>query len=197
VEPELAWRVLTATTDTVAVAGYEAPTLGPAARAMNIALHAAHHGVVWGKVLADLELAIAQLDESLWREAAGLAARLGAIDAFSTALRLTSPGEALADRLQLPASRSVEARLRATTPPPVALGLEQLARAKGIRARARIVLHKAFPPAEFIRHWFPRARENRVQLGLAYLRRPFWILRNFPRALRAWRGARREAREHR
>ena len=193
VAAEAAWAVLTEEGDSVVVAGYAAPTLGPAARAMHIALHAAHHGVVWGKVLADLERALAELEESLWRDAAALATRLEATDAFSTGLRLTPAGEALAIRLALPRSRSVEANLRATTPPPVALGFEQLARAETFAARMRIVARKLFPPAAFIRHWSPRAAESRRQLALAYLRRPFWLLRSAPRGFRAWRAARRRA----
>jgi len=97
-------------------------------------------------------------------------------------------------RLGLPPVRSVGVELRATSPPPVALGLEQLARAHGTRARAEIVWRKFVPPPSFIRHWDPRAGHSRSSLLRAYLRRPLWILRRAPQALYVWHRARRSVR---
>jgi hypothetical protein len=145
--------------------------------------------------MADLERAVQEADDDLWRKAAALAADLDATEAFATGLRLTPDGAQLATRLQLPPRRSVDAELRASSPPPVALVFEQLARAAGIRARAEIVWHKLVPPASFMRHWDPAAADSRVGLWRAYLRRPLWILRRAPRGLQAWRRTRRSVRE--
>ena len=171
-----------------------APTLSEPARALHIALHAAHHGAEWTKALIHVARALAVVDDTTWREAATLAERLGAIESLAAGLRLLEEGDALAIRLGLPTTRSVDVALRASTPPPVALGFEQLARAQGIRGRARILWRKLVPPREFIRHWDPRAAESRAALALAYARRPFWLLRRAPEGLRAWRHARCEVR---
>jgi hypothetical protein len=192
VDAESAWCTLAAVTDSIVVAGYEARTLVLPARALLVALHAAHHGADGPKPLTDLERALKGGDDALWKSALALAQQLEATDAFAAGLRLTAAGEALADLLALPAGRSVEVALRASTAPPVALGFEQLARADGWRARAAIVAHKLAPPPEFIRHWSPRAAESRPQLVLAYMYRPFWVLRHSPRGLRAWIKARRQ-----
>jgi hypothetical protein len=192
VDDQVAWRELSATTVTIIVGGHPAPALGLPARTLHVALHAVHHGVGWNQPMADLERALAEVDESVWRAAAELAGRLGATEAFAAGLRLTPAGRDLAVRLQLPSTVSVETALRASTPPPVALGFEQLARAPGVRARAEIVWRKFVPPADFVRHWYPAGSGGRFYLLRAYLYRPVWILRRVPQALRAWRRARRE-----
>jgi hypothetical protein len=88
----------------------------------------------------------------------------------------------------------VAAALHARTPPPIALGFEQLAQAHGVRARVSIMWHKLFPPAGFMRHWDPQASDSRLGLLRAYLRRPVWLLRHAPEGFRAWREARRSVR---
>jgi hypothetical protein len=194
VDERKAWSVLAAETDTIEIAGQDAPVLAIPARSLHIVLHAAQHGEASGRPLSDLERAIAQLEESAWRDAVHLAARLEATHALSAGLRLTPSGRDLASRLGLPAPGSVAATLAAGSAPPVALGIEQLVRARGVRARAAILWHKLFPPAEFVRHWQPVGTESRLGLARAYVRRPFWILRQLPRALQTWLGARRRVR---
>jgi hypothetical protein len=193
-EPQSAWRVLLNGADTILVGGCETLTLGLPARALHVALHAAHHGAEGPKSLDDLDRALDVADEDLWMRAAELARELEATDALAAGLRLRRAGAGLADRLGLPAGSSVEVAMRAATAPPVALGIEQLARAESWRARTMILWHKLFPPPAFIRHWSPRAAESRRQLVLAYVRRPFWLLLMAPRGLRAWRAARRRVR---
>lgn len=195
VDDEAAWLTLAAAPETVDVAGYPAPALGLPARALHLALHAAQHGSDWHKPLADLERAAVRLPECQWRTATKLAQRLRATDAFATGLRLTGAGRDLASRLELPSRTSIYTRLRATTPPPVALGFEQLAEADGVIRRAQIVSRKLVPPVAFMRHWHPVASRGRLGLLCAYLWRPWWLLRNTPRGLRAWRSARRGARD--
>jgi hypothetical protein len=85
----------------------------------------------------------------------------------------------------------VKTALHATTPPPVALGFDQLATARGIR-RLEILLHKAFPPPGFIRHWWPPAARSRHMLLIGYLYRPVWLIQHAPAGYRAWRTARRQ-----
>jgi hypothetical protein len=190
-DPETAWAVLAGSAETFTVAGTKARALGPPARLVHVVIHAAQHGEAWGKATVHVERAMEQFHESLWREATRVANQLDATDAFAAGLRLVPGGAELADGLGLPAVSSVEVALRATTPPPVALGFEQLSSADGVRTRAAIVWRKLFPPREFIVHWHPPAAENRRKLAMAYVRRPFWLLRRAPRGYRSWRSARR------
>lgn len=191
VDAEGVWRALSAETDVVLVARHPVPTLSLPGRALHVALHAAQHGPGWARPIADLERALAAADDDLWLEAAALAAELDATDAFATGLRLAPAGAELATRLRLAPPRSVDAELRAGSPPPLALGFEQLAGADGTRAKAEIVWRKLVPPVGFIRHWDPRAAHGRVALVRAYVRRPLWLMRRAPRGLEAWWRARR------
>ena len=87
-------------------------------------------------------------DDELWLGAAVVAAQLDATAAFVAGLRLAPAGARLATRLALPDVRSVTTELRASTPPPLALGFEQLARARTMRARAEIVWRNLAPEPE-------------------------------------------------
>lgn len=194
VDSESAWKVLVAGAETIPVGGERVPVLGLPARALHVALHALHHGSEMPRPLIDLQRALAQVPESVWRRAGILAEQLRATDAFATGLRLTPTGHELAARLALPAPRSVEAALLASTPPPVALGIESLAAAGSVRERSAILRHKLVPPPGFMRRWHPLASRGRLGLVLAYLYRPLWILRRVPQGLRAWQRARRSAR---
>jgi hypothetical protein len=48
-----------------------------------------------------------------------------------------------------------------------------------------------------MRVWAPASADSRLALARAYVRRPFWVLRRAPRALRAYRDARRVVNEER
>ena len=192
VDEKTAWQALSGTTDVVTVAGYPARVLCVPARALYVTLHAAQHGKGWGKATVHVERALLILEESDWIQAMSLAERLGAGDAFAAGLRLVPQGVELAARLSLPDPKSVRVALHATTPPPIALGFDQLASAATLREFLAIVVRKAVPPPGFIRHWWPPAARNRGMLALAYLYRPLWLLRHAPRGARAWLVARRK-----
>lgn len=191
VDDETLWRTLAATSATVDVGGYPAPALTIPGRAVHLVLHAAHHGSAWGPVLDEVELAVSRVDKVTWTAAASLAEELQATPSFAAGLRLVPSGRELADRLRLPTERPVGIGLRAATPPPVALGFDQLARANGLPARLAILRHKLFPPRTFMHKWSPRARRGRLGLALAYAWRPLWLLKKAPAGFRAWRDARR------
>jgi hypothetical protein len=197
VDNDTAWHVLSSSTDTVTVAGYSARMLCTPARALYVTLHACHHGAAWGKAASHLEQALRAVGESDWIKATSLAERLDGIDAFATGLRLVPKGAELAARLSLPETQSVEIALQASTPPPIALGLEKLARATSLREFLTIIARKLLPPPGFIRHWWPPATRNRRMLALGYFYRPVWLLRHAPRGLRAWLVARRWIRARR
>jgi hypothetical protein len=191
VDDDALWRTLVANHDTVEVAGYPAPALTITGRAVHLVLHAAQHGSDWAPLLDEVERAIRTVDAGTWTAAGALAAELEATPAFAAGLRLVPSGRELADRLKLPSARSVGVELRTTTPPPGALVFDQLSQATGFRARLRILRHKLFPPATFMRKWSPRARRGRLGLAVAYAERPIWLLKQAPAGFRAWRAARR------
>jgi hypothetical protein len=193
-DAEAVWAALATAPATVRVAGYDAPALPLAARALHVSLHAVQHGADWGRGRGDLERALEIAEEATWREAAVLAVRLDGLDAFATGLRLTPEGERLADQLGLPVSASVDVALRASAPPPAALGFEQMAQTPGALARLGMAWHKLFPPREFLEHWDQRARESRRRFALARARRPLWVLASAPRGFHAWWRARRAVR---
>jgi hypothetical protein len=194
VDAPTAWRSLSGATETINVGGYPASVLDVRASALYVTLHACHHGKAVGKALSHLERALRAVEEPDWIEAASLAQRLKATDAFATGLRLLPEGAELAARLSLQESRSVNAVLHAGTPPPTALSFEQLARVASLRERIVIIAGKAFPPPSFIRYWWPAATRNRKMLAIAYLYRPVWLLRHAPRGFQAWRSAKRAVR---
>jgi hypothetical protein len=192
--PADAWQVLAEGLDTVLVAGQPAFIFRRPAQAMYLTLHAAGHGEQWHKALVHVERVLAHADDPLWREAADLAERLGAGESFAAGLRLIPEGAALAQRLGLGSTQSVAVALRASTPPPIALGFEQLAGAGSARRRTSILVRKLVPPPGFIRHWWPPAARNPAMLALGYLYRPLWLVRNAPRGWRAWQEARARVR---
>jgi hypothetical protein len=187
-DPAHVWHVLAQRTEPVELAGRPARSLDTAGLALQLALHAAQHGGLTRHV-EELELALGRAPVETWREAAALARELGAGPAFAEGLRFTPSGPALAERLDLAVDSSVEAQLRAKgfAEP---LTIEQFARADAA-GRASMIRHKLFPPATFMRSWSPLAARGRAGLLLAYLWRPFWLLRRLPRAFRQWREARK------
>ena len=193
VDDETVWTVLARSTDTILVGNTQASALPVHGLAFHVALHAAQHGEGWDDMLAELNRAIERADMATWRAAAELAASLDATPAFSAGLRLVPAGRELADELGLPTVQPVDIALRAATPPPLALGFDRLAQARGLRARLSILRHKVLPPPSFIRHQFPRTRGGRLGLALGYLQRWRWLVRKAPAGFRAWRKARRSA----
>jgi hypothetical protein len=191
---EAVWSTLAPATETVDVGGVTCTVLAPAARGLAIALHAAQHGPSDQRVLEDLSLALDHLGTDEWREAARLATALDATQAFATGLRLDPKGDLLAETLRLPAATTTQAALRSAGAPPTALGFERLARAEGIRQRARVVVYELAPTPSFMRVWHPLAAKGRAGLIAAYAIRPLWLLRWSLPGARAWLRARRRAR---
>jgi hypothetical protein len=178
-------------TEPLTVGGRDVPALAPGARALHVALHAAHDGVDGGKPLRDLERAVGQLDRDVWREAAALARVVEAEEALGAGLRLAPDGAAIADALGVTRAQSTERRLLAASAPREALTVEQLASTRGAAARARIVLNRVVPPPSYLRFRHPLARRGPAGLVLAYLWRPVSLALRAPRAISAWRRAAR------
>ncbi len=187
------WSVLSGHVEPVDVAGHTVRRLSTPARALYVTLHAGHHGRIWNKALCHLQVALEVVPLSAWREASELASRLDAVDEFSAGLYLTPEGAAHAAELGVPQAESASVRLQASSPPPVARGLQQLA-AAGWLNRVEIVIRKFVPPAEFVRRWWPPAARGRAWLVLGYFYRPIWLVWHAPAGWRAWRSARERPR---
>ncbi len=191
-EPQAAWRRLWRDRVPFTVGGRPAHRLSEPAQVLYAALHATHHGAANARGMRNLEAALQAVPEPVWRQALDLAMELRALEGFATGLRLTDSGRALAERIGAPDARSVKTELYAATPPPVALGFEQLASAPAPR-RLAILARKLVPPPAFVRHWWPPAARNRRMLVVGYLYRPLWLVEHTPAGYRAWRAARRRA----
>jgi putative nucleotidyltransferase-like protein len=189
-DPEVAWALLTADVETMDVEGARIEVLAPHARALMLALNALYHGARFERPLADLELAVTRLDDSVWHAAAELAARLGAAESLAAGLRLVPSGRVLAPRLGLTSSASVEVLL-IVGGTPTAMGFESLREQPTTAARLRFLWKKLFPTPAFLRLWSPIAQRGPLGLLAVYLWRPLWLVAMAPRGLRAWRRARR------
>jgi Uncharacterised nucleotidyltransferase len=192
-DPQRVWELLRERSLPFRVGGVDALRLDTAAQALYVTLHGTHHGRDDPRGLPHLLAALTSLGDLTWQEATDLAVELDALDAFGTGLRLLPAGVELARRIGVPGSSSVRSMLYASTPPPVALGFDQIASARGVR-RLTILLRKLFPPAGFVRHWWPPAKRNRLMLSVGYGYRPLWLLLRAPRGYLAWRAAKRQAR---
>ena len=189
------WAVLSAGTESMQVGGTDVEILSEPARALHVALHAALPGPGTEKTLIDLARALERLPRATWEAAAALAEQLGAQAAFAAGLGRLPAGAELAGTLELTPEASVEAALLAGSAPYSAWTVDRLSKARGLRAKLSILLPRLFPGSEFMRVWYPVARRGRAGLALAYLRRLAWLLTAAPRALVAWRRARRETRD--
>jgi hypothetical protein len=190
--PPDVWSTLSRTAEPMHIGGRWLPVLAPSARALHLGLHVAQHGDPDAQPGTDLSRAIDQLPFSLWEQATELAHRLDAVPAFAAGLRLIPAGAALADRLGLPTTSSLEASLRFTRAP-LALGFEHLAQTGGLGRKIRLLLSEIFPSPAFLRWWWPFASRGLVGLATAYVWRLVWVAAHAVPGYYAWRRARRAA----
>ena len=190
-----AWPVLERETVTVALAGESVEVPNEAARCVVIALHAAHHGVGGDAAKYDLDRALVVAERTAWVRAAELADAIGAEAAFAGGLELVPAGRRLRRELGLDETALNDAlALEIATPTSGAPGYYWFSQQRGARARARFVLRKIFPPADFMRYKHPFARRGTAQLALVYLYRPLWLARWAVPGLLEWRRIRSSAR---
>lgn len=189
------WEVMSERTERMRVAGVEVEVLRPAARALALVIHVAKDGSRRGKARHDLDHATRRVPRDVWTDAAELAARLRATEAFAAGLRVVASGRALAEQLNLtnvapPADVAI--RLEGGAPP-LAAGIHWLLSTHGWRHKVGVVMRKIVPPPTFMRAWSPLARGGRLGLALAYVWRPIWVmLRVVPAVRTVWRATREE-----
>lgn len=173
VAPTRVWELLSAHTAPLRLGDREIEALDETALAVIVALHHVGHGGS-SQPTEDLERAVAQAPLETWREAARLAASLGAAAAFSAAVRDVEGGTQLAAELGLSEVTDPALHLALATSPPTAdmqlrLG-RQRAHPLGL---LRVLAGEAFPTPLRMREHYPLARRGLVGLLAAYLTRPF------------------------
>ena len=183
-----AWEILAASTVPWDWAGTSVPALAPPARAVHLALHLAQNGLADRKAAEDLRLGVARLEHSTWEDAAALAGRLDALDAFTAGLTALPEGAELADRLGLAPLASVEYRMRAASVFPPAARLERLWAGQSWRQRLATGRAYLLPSADWLRMHDPEGTTTRWGLVRARIVYAAGLL---PRALKAVRERRR------
>jgi hypothetical protein len=191
--PDKVWDELSRATEPMLVGGREVTVLSPPGRAMHVALHAAEHGRDEPKTLEDLRRALERVPQETWAEAAELANRIEAVEAFAAGLRLLPEGTARARRLNLPAEIGVDTALHAASAPYSAYFVKRLAATPGTAAKLRMIRSKVLADREFMRAWYPIARRGPLGLALAYVWREVWLVWRGVPAVLAWARAKREA----
>jgi Uncharacterised nucleotidyltransferase len=183
------WETLSARRASIDVAGHQVHTLDQPGLALHLALHVAQHGPDDLKAAGDLSRGLERWSPEIWREAAGLATELQAVEAFAAGLLLDPAGELLARRLELPAADALLWQIaHRGERPRGTFHLQAFSEARGLRDRMDLVRRSLLPTRAWIVWEHPWAARGRLRLSAAYcvhiLRAPAW-------AIRAWRFRRR------
>ena len=192
------WAVASRETETAALMRESVEIPNEAARCLIITLHAAQHGIGEQVIFRDLERALVVAEPESWRRAFELARAVDGWSAFAGVLSLTERGRTLlAEFGASPPVIGEREALSLLTPAPTSRGFYFLARERGARSKIVFVLRKLVPSPEFMRLRYPLAGKGPVGLLVAYLYRPFWLVRWALPGLRSWQQARRLARASR
>lgn len=190
--PEELWSALISDATQLVVGDTRVEIPSVAARALIVALHAAHHVNDPEQTKRDLDVALARLPQKEWSAAAELARRLQSLEAFVNGLSLSARGR---DQLRFLGLEADNAREPATGGGDVvfhvAHALSRVANTHGARARGALLLRRLFPQPAAMRTRSRLARRGTVGLVLAYTARLLTAVRRLPAALRLLRQARR------
>ena len=187
--PEAVWELLSPHTVTLRLGTEHVEAFDEPVLALVVTLHNTMHAGV-PKHVEDLRRALATAPDASWRIAAGLADRLGCLEAFGASLRTLPAGRELADRLALP--EIVSANLRLALDPATPPTADALLRAWEARRRPAQALRELLLPDPLTMHQHsPLARRGRRGLRAAYVVRPARLLRHLPAGVAAaWRAHR-------
>ena len=164
--PSTVWRVLSAEVETMCVGGNRIDVPSLSARALIVALHAAHHVDTSGQALDDLQRAIGRLGHTTWLEAAALARTLEAVGPFVSGLSLVPDGRELLQRLDLsPAVSPLAGADRGERSFHVAQGILWLRSTPGALGKLRFARRRLLPSPRAMRQRSRLARRGPVGLG--------------------------------
>jgi hypothetical protein len=184
--PQRCWNELRGWTEPTDLASVPVLTLNPAARVLQVVLHASQH-VDAQKPLEDLRRALRLVPEPVWRDAERLADRIGALHRMENGLGLVEGGSDIVE--QLPLVRA--ARMADREHAPLAVALARLSQARGAAAKLRALRVALELPEQPELSAASRARRLRArtsararQLALVPVRLPrtLWVTRRRLRA---------------
>ncbi len=179
VSPRHVWDAFTRGSGQLSVGGVMVDVPGDPQLALHAAIHVAEHGAMPSPA-EDLARALERFPFETWLAAAELAHELDAVLPFTAGLWMVDGGRATATQLGLDSGGIA------------AFSLDRVARARGWRAKARMALRIAFPEPAYMRSFDrPLSRLGAPGLVAAYAWRPLELAARGPRALLAYRQARR------
>jgi hypothetical protein len=180
------WRVLTgAWVERSLLHGTPVRVPVPAARALLVALHAEQHRDLRGKPLEDLRRGLARASDEHWEAASLLADDLGALRRMVAGLQLLPEGALLVRRLPVLRAELAPSRDRS-----VVVAAVRWRRARGARAKARVIARGLGLSPTTLREHSSLARRGRVGLVLATTQRITRVLYRSRHIPLVWRRSR-------
>jgi hypothetical protein len=183
------WDLLSQHRETILVEGQRVAIPGRAGCAAITALHAARPGSP-AKPVEDLCRALALFDDEVWRQAADLAAAVGAAGAFAAALSRQSAGAELAAHLGLAVSDQV-GWFSAISCQRGTEALSFTIQPASWAVRAQRMRDVAFPSRAALSGGWPMAARGQYGLAAVYLGRLCVLAARLPSLLLAWHRASR------
>lgn len=159
------WNVLSEHVESLVVGSVSVRVLDRPARAMNVVLHAFHHGDDAERPMEDLSRALKVVEVDEWRVADQIAKDVDAISAFTSGLKMVPAGVSVAAELGLISPKQAALLSLGAHGDHLALAIEDFVSEPGSRAR---VLHHLFPSPQRMRRDYPVARHGTIGLSLAH-----------------------------
>jgi len=192
-DASVCWRELSQHTESLRIGAETITVLDEAARSMHVVIHALHNSSKSISANTDLDRALAVVSDDVWKQAAYLAWRLGAKDAFAVCLALHPAGSQLCHRLAIAPPVPVPVPIRLLVEGRSSSGaaaLHDLTQLTGLWSRLLFVGSKIFASKRYVRRSDPLAESAVPSLPLLYVRYWLRLARKAPGAIRAWRGMR-------
>ena len=182
--PADVWRALSGSHATIALGDIHVDVLGVPQRCLHMAIHALQHAFEARGPFEDLRRAVAAASFEEWTEAAAVSRHLGAEDALAAGLCLIPEGAALSDRLGLTAQRRGTVRIAATADRQLsAYQVQRFLDADTFGERLRLLVNPIMLSPANLRQVSPLARHGPLGLTMAYVARPFVVVRRTGSAL--------------
>jgi hypothetical protein len=168
-DPAVAWDALVARRVRVDLGGRPVAVLDRVGQAMHLATHSAQHGPAVSKHIHELELALEVWPIEVWESAAQLAGQIAATEAFAAGLRLSRRGTAVAARLELPPTETLDWVIRHRGDRPRGtFHLQALAGARDLRDGFSVLRRSLLPRRAWIIHAYPWAERSWLRMIAAY-----------------------------
>jgi len=189
--PERVWAMVRRHLVQMDVGGATVDVPDPVLRTLNVALHLGPADGPASKPWQDMELALEQVEHTIWRAAVGLARELEIEHELAARIRRLDAGARLADRYAITTRGSEYYNLvGAVTTGRVSPSVYTVSRLRSQpthRARIAYAVAKLFPPSEQLRRQHALARRGAAGLLLTRGLRIILVARRLPPTLIAYR----------